>query len=103
MCLSNLTARSNSDGTAPRPTAGERCAGNSIRECMDADGTYVLVCTGVDVTGAERQKTLGLLTQHFKDYESPRSRDQLQETESERQYLRDDESACALVEFPARR
>ena len=38
--------------------------GKSIRKCLDDDGTYILVCTGIDLNGSQRENTV----RHLKDY-----------------------------------
>ena len=38
--------------------------GESIRDCLDACGTYVLVCTGIDLVDSQRRDALN----HIKDY-----------------------------------
>ena len=38
--------------------------GESIRACLDADGTYVLVCTGIDLVEAQHRNALN----HIKNY-----------------------------------
>ena len=48
--------------------------GQPVRDCMDSDGQYVLLCTGVDLTAAQSDKTATLLTDALRacDYENPR-------------------------------
>ena len=38
--------------------------GESVRACLDADGTYVLVCTGIDVVDSQRRDAL----KHIADF-----------------------------------
>ena len=48
--------------------------GESIRACLDTDGTYVLVCTGIDPVESQRQKILSNIEEHLKkcDYPHPK-------------------------------
>lgn len=56
-------------GTPARQNLGE-----GIRACLDADGTYVLVCTGIDLVYSEHQDALNHLNEYLKDcgYPNPR-------------------------------
>ena len=38
--------------------------GESIRACLDTDGTYVLVCTGIDLVDSQRREAL----KHVEDF-----------------------------------
>ena len=40
--------------------------GESIRACLDADGTYVLVCTGIDPVESQRQKIYSHIEEYLK-------------------------------------
>ncbi len=48
--------------------------GESIRACLDADGTYVLVCTGIDPVEPQRQQILSNIAEYLKqcDYPHPK-------------------------------
>ena len=56
-------------GTPARQNLGE-----GIRACLDADGTYVLVCTGRDLVESEHRDALNYLNEYLKGcgYQSPR-------------------------------
>ena len=56
-------------GTPARQTLGE-----GIRACLDAGGTYVLVCTGIDLVDSEHRDALNHLNEYLKGcgYQSPR-------------------------------
>ena len=45
-------------------TPGQQGLGESIRACLDADGTYVLVCTGIDLVDSEQST----VRNHIKKY-----------------------------------
>ena len=45
-------------------TPNRQNLGESIRECLDADGTYVFVCTGIDLVDSEHRKA----REHIKEY-----------------------------------
>ena len=40
--------------------------GESIRACLDADGTYVLVCTGIDPVESQRQQIYSYIEEYLK-------------------------------------
>ena len=48
--------------------------GKSIRACLDADGTYVLVCTGIDPTEPQRQQIYSNIEEYLKQcgYSDPK-------------------------------
>lgn len=48
--------------------------GSSVRNCLDNDGTYVLVCFKQDLIDAQRRKAIGLIDYYFKQcgYPNPR-------------------------------
>ena len=48
--------------------------GQPVRDCMDAGGQYVLLCTGVDLTPQQRDEAVSILRQAFLDceYKDPR-------------------------------
>ncbi|MDE0016758.1 MAG: hypothetical protein OXU51_11255 [Candidatus Poribacteria bacterium] len=54
--------------------SGRQNLGESIRACLDADGTYVLVCTGIDPVEPQRQKILSNIEEYLKqcDYPHPK-------------------------------
>ena len=56
-------------GTPSRQNLGE-----GIRACLDANGTYVLVCTGIDLVKSERDRALEYLNEYLKScgYQNPR-------------------------------
>lgn len=57
-------------GTPLRQNLGE-----GIRACLDVDGTYVLVCTGIDLVKSERDRGLEYLNEYLKEicgYQNPR-------------------------------
>ena len=49
--------------------------GDSIRACLDVDGTYVLVCTGIDPTEPRREKIRSHIEEYLKqcDYSHPKA------------------------------
>ena len=51
-----------------------RHLGEGIRACLEAGGTYVLVCTGIDLVDSERRDALNHLNEYLKGcgYQSPR-------------------------------
>ena len=53
---------------------GRQNLGASIRTCLDADGTYVLVCTGIDPVERQRQQILSNIEEWLKqcDYPHPK-------------------------------
>ena len=55
-------------------TPDRRNLGESIRACLDADGTYILVCTGIDPVEPQRQKILSNIEEYLKqcDYPQPK-------------------------------
>lgn len=55
-------------GTPARQNLGE-----GIRACLDADGTYVLVCTGIDLVDKQHRNVLAHLNEYLKgcDYPNP--------------------------------
>ena len=48
--------------------------GESIRACLDADGTYVLVCTGIDLVDSEQRAARNHIKKHLEscDYPNPK-------------------------------
>lgn len=40
--------------------------GESIRKCLDVDGTYILVCTGIDPTESQREDTRSHIEEYLK-------------------------------------
>ena len=56
-------------GPPPRENLGE-----GIRACLDADGTYVLVCTRIDLVDKQRRNVLTYLNEYLKScgYQNPR-------------------------------
>ncbi len=48
--------------------------GESIRACLDADGAYVLVCTGIDPVESDRQQICSHIEEYLKhcDYSHPK-------------------------------
>ena len=49
--------------------------GEGIRACLDVDGTYVLVCTGIDLVKSKRDRVLEYLNEYLKEicgYQNPR-------------------------------
>lgn len=49
--------------------------GEGIRACLDADGTYVLVCTGIDLVDSQHRRVLKHLNEYLKEtcgYSNPR-------------------------------
>ena len=49
--------------------------GEGIRACLEVDGTYVLVCTGIDLVKSERDRALEYLNEYLEeicDYQNPR-------------------------------
>ena len=46
--------------------ANEENLGESIRACLDADGTYVLVCTGIDLGAPQHRDALNHIKKHLK-------------------------------------
>ena len=48
--------------------------GESIRACLDADGTYVLVCTGIDLVDSEQRAARNHIKKYleFCDYPNPK-------------------------------
>ena len=57
------------EGTHPRENLGE-----GIRACLDANGTYVLVCTGIDLVDKQHRNVLTHLNEYLKScgYQNPR-------------------------------
>lgn len=55
-------------------TPDKQNLGESIRACLDVDGTYVLVCTGIDPVEPDRQKILSNIEKYLKqcDYPHPK-------------------------------
>ena len=55
-------------------TPDQQNLGKSIKACLDVDGTYVLVCTGIDPTELQRQKILANIEEYLKqcDYPQPK-------------------------------
>ena len=51
-----------------------RNLGESIRACLDADGTYILVCTGIDPVEPQRRKIFSNIEEYLKrcDYPHPK-------------------------------
>ena len=47
-------------------TPGLQNLGGSIRTCLDADGTYVLVCTGIDPVESQRQQIYSHIEEYLK-------------------------------------
>lgn len=54
--------------------AARQHLGEGIRACLDAGGTYVLVCTGIDLVDSEHRDALNHLNEYLKGcgYQSPR-------------------------------
>lgn len=55
--------------------AARQHLGESIRACFDAGGTYVLVCTGIDLVDSEYRRALKHLNEYLKEtcgYPNPR-------------------------------
>ena len=48
--------------------------GESIRACLDASGTYILVCTRIDLADSQRSDTLNHIKNHLKQcgYSNPK-------------------------------
>ena len=46
--------------------ANEENLGESIRACLDADGTYVLVCTGIDLGAPQHRDALNHIKKYLK-------------------------------------
>lgn len=56
-------------------TPSHQNLGEGIRACLDVDGTYVLVCTGIDLVKSERDRGLEYLNEYLKEtcgYPNPR-------------------------------
>lgn len=55
-------------------TPSRQNLGEGIRACLDGDGTYVLVCTGIDLVKSERDLALEYLNEYLKScgYQDPR-------------------------------
>lgn len=56
-------------------TPSRQNLGEGIRACLDVDGTYVLVCTGIDLVKPERDRALEYLNEYLKEicgYQNPR-------------------------------
>ena len=55
-------------------TPEQQNLGESIRACLDEGGTYILVCTGIDPTEPQREKTRSHLEGYFErcNYPNPR-------------------------------
>lgn len=55
-------------------TPDKQNLGESIRACLDVNGTYVLVCTGIDPVEPQRQKILSNIEEYLKqcDYPHPK-------------------------------
>ena len=56
-------------------TPSRQNLGEGIRACLDVDGTYVLVCTGIDLVKSERDRALEYLNEYLKEicgYQNPR-------------------------------
>lgn len=55
--------------------AARQHLGEGIRACLDASGTYVLVCTGIDLVDSQHRRALKHLNEYFKEtcgYRNPR-------------------------------
>ena len=54
--------------------ASKDSLGQPVRDCMDSDGRYVLLCTGVDLTPKQHHEALSALRTVFSDcgYDDPR-------------------------------
>ncbi len=57
-----------------KKTPDRQNLGESIRKCLDADGTYVLVCTGIDPTKLNRGKIIPNIEDYLKQcgYSNPK-------------------------------
>ncbi len=55
-------------------TPNRQNLGESIRKCLDVDGVYILVCTGIDPTELNRGKIVPLIEEYLKqcDYSHPK-------------------------------
>ena len=57
-----------------KQSPGRQNLGDSIRACLDADGTYILVCTGIDLVDSKRRDVLKYIEDFLKqcDYSHPK-------------------------------
>ena len=49
----------------PKVSTSKDELGDAVRECMDTEGSYVLVCTGTDLVASERSRAMGHLRTEF--------------------------------------